>query len=118
MTRTSIRRPGRLRALVVAAALCVSMFAAALPASAASVNANSLRGNADTKAWVWIGEDTGFAPHGWVWIRGQSDQKAWVWIRGQSDQKAWVWIRSKQTDPKAWVWIRSKQTDPKAWVWI
>jgi hypothetical protein len=48
MDRTSVRRPRRFRALLVAAALSASMFATALPAAAAPGN------NASPTGWMWV----------------------------------------------------------------
>jgi hypothetical protein len=103
MIRTS-SRPRRLRALLVAAALSVSMFASALPA-AASPNAAaqdrapvvSTEGGVSPNSWIWTrngGE--GFAPESWIWTRSvdQFGAESWIWTRsvdGDFSAQSWIW---------------------------
>ena len=67
MSRTTTRRPGRLRALAVVGALAISMIAGtAAPALAddafpGSETAKTVLGNL-------FGEDGGVSPQGWSWF--------------------------------------------------
>jgi hypothetical protein len=103
MIRTS-SRPRRLRALLVAAALSVSMFGTTLPAAAAP--SENARAQAPTvseapfapSGWVWTrSTDGAFAPDGWVWTRstdGAFAPDGWVWTRstdGGFSTHGWVW---------------------------
>ena len=68
MSRTSTRRPGRLRALAVVGALAISMIAgAAAPAFADDAFPGSE--NAKTVLERLFGEDSGgVTPQGWSWF--------------------------------------------------
>jgi hypothetical protein len=120
MIRTS-SRPRRLRALLVAAALSVSMFGTALPASAAA-SATSLErapaldaaGPFAPQGWTWIrSTDSTFAPRGWTWIRSTDSTFA---------PQGWTWIRNTDSTfaPRGWTWIRSTDSTfaPQGWTWI
>jgi Spy/CpxP family protein refolding chaperone len=84
MIRTS-SRPRRLRALLVAAALSVSMFASALPATAASASSANERAS---------GQQGSFTPDGWNWVRGgELTSDGWNWVRGGGfGSDGWNWV--------------------------
>jgi hypothetical protein len=109
MIRTS-SRPRRLRALLVAAALSVSMFGTALPAAAANQTAIERAPSV---------EGDGFAPQGWVWTRSSEfTPRGWVWTRSSEfTPRGWVWTRSSEFTPRGWVWTRSSEFTPRGWVW-
>jgi hypothetical protein len=105
MDRTSTRRPRRLRALLVAAALGTSLFATALPAAAAG-----LPEAPPPHAGLGAG-DAAFAPNGLTWIRSQ-----------HIDAQGLTWIREMEVAPDGLTWIRSADEDftfaPQGLTWI
>jgi hypothetical protein len=76
-------RPRRLRALLVAGALGVSMFATALPAAATPERATPPAHTAASSgqqvgpaSWIWVrsveapvADDELFTPQSWIWVR-------------------------------------------------
>jgi hypothetical protein len=92
MDRTSTRRPRRLRALLVAAALGTSLFATALPAAAAP------SGPALDRAPAFL-VDGEFIPSSWIWTRsvdGDSRTDSWIWTRsvdGEFTTQSWIWTK-------------------------
>lgn len=91
MQHPTKRRVGRLRALTLAAALLVSVFAAAIPASAAPGNGNGKAVGAPEAgglSWVWTGSNELVQPKSWVWTgsAGDNDElvspQSWVWTGG------------------------------------
>jgi hypothetical protein len=106
MDRTSTRRPRRLRALLVVAALGTSLFATALPAAAA----------APTEApppHAGVGaQDDGFAPSGLTWIRThQLDSQGLTWIRSMdvsSSGLTWIRATDDELETQGLTWIRSR----------
>jgi hypothetical protein len=97
MIRTS-SRPRRLRALLVAAALSVSMFGTALPAAAATTSSTIDR------APVLEGS---FSPNGWNWVRG-----------GEFTPDGWNWVRGGEFTPNGWNWVRGDGFTPDGWNWV
>jgi hypothetical protein len=95
MDRTSTRRPRRLRALLVAAALGTSLFATALPAAAdPSVGLAKAATHSPTFA------DDGIHANHWVWTRS--------FVNGEFAPNHWVWTRSTDelVGPAHWVWTK------------
>jgi hypothetical protein len=90
MDRTSARRPRRLRALLVAAALGVSMVATAVPASASPPD------------FLFGGDGGSFSPQGFTWVRSADfGPQGFTWVRavdgtvddGSVEVQGFTWVR-------------------------
>jgi hypothetical protein len=102
-------RVGRVRALIVLAAMGLALLGTTLPANAAST------ATVAPAQWSWLDAPAEGTAQ-WSWLSSSVVAPTqWSWLNGIGTQQ-WSWLSSSAAAPTPWSWLNGIGT--QQWSWL